>query len=123
MELVLFILFLVISFVLITLGLIFSNHTELSLIGFTFLFLLSFPIITENITYTTGSNTYSQFNYSSLDGNYTLLTSSYESQTDIKTSIFEESDLSHYFGYYMAVISVVGFIATLIGIKRSKDYT
>lgn len=114
MYLIVFCIFLSLSLILIALGLFRPEHSELSLVGFAFMFLLSFIIISGTLTNVTGTNTTSNFSYSVV-GNYTLLTSSFENVENIYTPI--TLDNSHNFGYYLAIASIVGFIGTLIGLR------
>jgi len=78
-ELILFTTFIIISCIFIALGLFRLEHTELSLVGFVFLFLLSMVIIGDNLTYQTGetvtiSNTYDLYNDSVILLNSTEVT-------------------------------------------------
>jgi hypothetical protein len=120
MILTFFILFLALAFVLIALGLFKPEHTELSLIGFVFLFLLSMQIIAGNISYNSGTNTTSYFaytpNYESL--NLTLLTSSNETVVYNYTPMVLDGVLAHLIGYWLAVISIVGFIGVILSIRK-----
>ena len=122
MILVLFGVFLILSLVLITLGLKFTEHTELALIGFLFLFLLSLVILNENIVYQNGQNVSSSFSYT-LEGNNTLLTSSEETYiNNYEPVTFDGGITSHLVGYWLAVISIIGFIGVILGIRHSKGF-
>lgn len=122
MILTLFCVFLVLSLVLITLGLKFTEHTELALIGFLFLFLLSLVILNENIVYEIGENVSSTFTYTGV-GNNTLLTSSFETYTSNYEPItFDGGITSHLVGYWLALISILGFIGVILGIRHSKGF-
>jgi len=113
-DLTLFILFLIISFVLITLGLHFSVHTELSLIGFLFLFLLSLSFITQDVSYKIGVDTNTTYTYGV---NETVLTTT-ETARDVYDTVTAGALLDHTFGYWLAVISIVGFIGVVLSIKN-----
>ena len=121
MDLVLFGMFVCISFVLIALGLKHTEHTELSLIGFVFLFLLSMLILNNDISYKIGTNTTSNFTYTT-SGNNTLLTSSFEAVTDLYGTTTLGNALSHTLGYWLAIASIIGFVAVLIGLKHSTGF-
>ena len=114
MELIIFVVFLVLSLILIALGLFIPEHSELSLIGFFFLFLLAMLILFGTITHKTGTQNNVTCEYA--DGN---LTGSIEEVTDIYTPITMDGTLSHSFGYWLALISVVGFIGVIVALKRT----
>jgi hypothetical protein len=120
MILTFFILFLALAFVLIGLGLFKHEHTELSLIGFVYLFLLSMLILNGSIEYVTGTNTSSQFGYTTnYNGlNLTLLTSSNETVVNNYAPMVLNGTLAHIIGYWLAVISIVGFIGVILSIRK-----
>lgn len=123
MDIVLFCVFIVISFTLIALGLFRTEHTELALIGFVFLFLISLNILNNTIEYKVGTNTSSTFNYTYVPvANGTLLTSSFESVTDIYDTVTLGGSLSHTLGYWLAVGSIIGFIGVILGLRKSKGW-
>jgi len=123
MDLVLFSIFVVIAFTLITLGLSHPEHTEMALIGLVFLFLLSMVILNNSITFKVGTNTTSNFTYSySPIANGTLLTSSFESVTDLYDTVTLGDSLSHTLGYWLAVGSIIGFIGVLLGLRKGKGW-
>jgi len=109
MILTLFIVFCAISLILITLGLILSEHSEQALIGFIFLFLLSFTLMGNNLQYSTG---YTQ-NETVINANLTQITTTYEytSYSDT-TSTFN----THRVGYFLAVGSFLGFVGVLMNL-------
>jgi hypothetical protein len=121
MYLVLFGVVLSLAFGLIALGLFRTEHTELSLIGFVFLFLMGLTILNNGIEYKIGTNTTSNFDYSTV-GNYTLLTSSFESQSDIYGTIDLGGNLSHTIGYWLLIGSFVGFLGVIMGLKHSWGF-
>lgn len=116
MELTLFLAFISISLVLIGLGLFVREHTELSIIGFTFLFLLSMVLLTGTITQKVGYTTNTTCNY--VDGNLTSTAEVTEFQYD---PISWDGTLAHSLGYFMAVMSIVGAIGVFVGFRRGKD--
>jgi len=107
--------FAILSLVFIGLGFYRTEHSELPLVGFFFLFLLSFPIMGNTLEYESGFNE----NYIYTQDNSTLLE---VNRTIVYTDLGSQSFNSHYFGYYLAVMSAVGFIGTLVGIGRTKKY-
>ena len=121
MYLVLFGVVLSLAFGLIALGLFRTEHTELSLIGFVFLFLMGLTILNNGIEYKIGTNTTSNFDYSTV-GNFTLLTSSFESQSDIYGTIDLGGNLSHTIGYWLLIGSFVGFLGVIMGLKHSWGF-
>lgn len=122
MYLTLFILLMVLSFVLLALGFVVREHAELSLIGFTFLFLLSILLINNDIQIQTGvnqTNIYGEYNSSVNTSTFHLT-----SVEEIKT--YEDVDLggnySHTFGYWLIVISILGFIGVLFGLRKQEGF-
>jgi hypothetical protein len=124
MDLILFCIFLAISFILIAMGLYKPEHTELSLIGFVFLFLLAFVVLNQDITFIVGTNTTSSFNYTEnlTSQNLTLLTSSYESVIDVYAPITLGGALSHTIGYWLVIVSVIGFIGVILSLRKSEGF-
>jgi len=134
MYLILFITFLVISLVLIALGFYKTEHTELSLVGFLFLFLLSLVVLNGQIQYKTGialnygclccgyytdqerGEVFGAINCTETD-NSTLVVIS---NTDIYETFDSGGTLSHIVGYWLAIASLIGFIAVLIGLKNTN---
>ena len=116
MILTFFLFFIGLSLALIALGLFRSEHTELTLIGFVFLFLLSLVILFSNITYKVGEQTNTSFFYTvNATINYTV-----ENKVDIYTPFTDTN--THNFGYWLAVLSVVGFIGSLLGLRGNKRF-
>lgn len=115
MDLVLFCVFVAISFVLVGLGFYRSEHAELPLVGFFFLFLLSLLLIGGNVDYLSGTQTIVSYNYTN-----STLTSSTETVINSYSPIQISGDYSHWFGFYLAIASAVGMIGTFLGIRRGK---
>lgn len=117
MYLSLFIIFLCLSLILIIIGLFRPEHSELSLAGFLFLFVLSMTIILGGeIQYKIGSNTTYSYTCHTCD-QVTYTNDLTLSQT---TDIYENWSggvFGHFFGYWLAVISAVGFIGVLAGLR------
>lgn len=103
---------------LIALGLYRLEHTELSLVGFIFLFLLSMVVIGDNLTYQTGETTNITNTHAVVNGSVVLTFSS--EVTTYDTSIYQDTSgffTTHNFGYLLAVLSIIGMIGSLISIK------
>ena len=100
-------------------GLYRLEHTELSLVGFFFMFLLSMVVIGNNLTYQTGETTTISNSYGVLNDTVVLFNST-------ESKVFDESiytDTSgifttHRFGYLLAVMSVIGMIGSFVSIKK-----
>lgn len=102
--------------VLVALGLYRLEHTELSLIGFFFMFLLSMVVLTGNLTYQTGTDIVYHYNESS-PPSADLLTSEHHT---FVYSAYEDSSgffTTHNFGYLLAVLSVIGMIGSFVSIR------
>lgn len=109
MILELFSVLLIISIVLIILGFI-IDIPLLSLIGFVFLFLISFPLINNTLMYRTGSTIVENATATLIVDNYATF-----------------SDNTHTYGYYLAIIGAVGFILVVInttqwGLKKEDEH-
>lgn len=113
MDLVLLVIFLLLSFILIALGLFIRDHTELALIGFVFLFLCSNVILFNDVTYKIGSDVNITYSYS----NESLLNSSSEIHRDVYDTYTAGEDFSHSIGYWLLVLSVVGFISCIMALR------
>lgn len=121
MYLVLFLVFLGLCFVLISLGLYRPEHTEFCLVGFAFLFILSAVFISGDVQYKVGTNTtytYDCFDPCETGENNTMVALTVES--DVYETFEAGGILSHTVGYWLAVLAVVGFILTLINLKRPE---
>lgn len=134
MILTLFLVFLVLSLILIALGLFRTEHTELSLIGFFFLFLLSLVILGGQIQYKTGviynygclccgeyldeeqRPIFGAHNCSDVTNSSLVITS----MSDNYETWEGGGTLSHTVGYWMAIASVAGFAGVLWGLARTN---
>jgi len=126
LDLFLFIIFLALSLILIALGLIVSEHTELALIGFVFLFLLSMLMINSDIQYKVGTetnitNTLDATNTSILSSQI-ITRDSYATFTADTTLSWLGRTLSHVIGYWLAIASIVGFAGVLMGYRKGAKY-
>lgn len=117
MILNLFLVFIGIALVLIALGLFRPEHSELAIIGFFFLFLLSFNVINGTLEYPIWTNTTNYYHYNET-GN--------PSNPDVITSIHSEevpvyaTYQDHYYGVYLAIVSALGLAGVLIGLKKTN---
>lgn len=118
MEVILFIIFLFLSLALVSIGIFRPEHSEIALVGFVFLFLISLNLIlTGNITYKSGELTSINFTYS--DPANTSLIFSQEKTIDLyDTHASKLTSLDHLLGYWLAVVSVIGFIGVLVSFRR-----
>ena len=117
MILTLFLSFIFISLVMITIGLAKPSESAQALIGFFFLFLLAMTIIGGDLEYSVGENTntsYSYMNDTSLQINTT---------TEYKAYNYNNFDdtTSRRIGYYLTVASAVGFAGVLFSLKKTKE--
>ena len=135
MYLILWVVFLVLSLILIVIGLFRPEHTEMALIGFVFLFLLSLNLEVGSIQFKTGEI----YNYGCLccgeylDGERQELVFGAHNCTDsdnstlVITSIsdsYETFDtggtMAHVVGYWLMVMSIIGFIGVIISLRAQR---
>jgi hypothetical protein len=121
MILQLFVLFLILSIILIALGLRFTEHTELVLIGFVFLFTCGGVVLSNNVevhSLTNSTVSYIYTNSSSL-----ALNSTNTQSLDIYSSESIDSGMSHTFGLYIMIAAGFGFIFVLFNLKRNGGFS
>lgn len=136
MDLMLYIVLIVISLVLIFLYFYEPDHSELGIVGFLFLFLLSLVMIGGDIQYKTGVN--ETYTYGCLcceqgsvvgdeytrgeppvgctNENATIAVIAVD-KVDNYATFTAGGVLSHTVGYYLAVAAAVGFIGVFLGLK------
>lgn len=86
------------------------------------MFLLSLVILNDSLYYKNGEIVNSTFEYSEM-GNLTLLSSSDEIYTNTYDVMnFDGGATSHLVGYWLAVMSIIGFIAVILGLRKSRGY-
>ena len=108
-----------ISLAFIALGFFRQEHSEISLIGFLFIFLLALLILNNGLEYKTGVLRSGNFSYNVSATTPYLLNASV-SEVDIYATYQD----SHGFvttkrlGFFMAVMSAVGFIGSLMGMRQ-----
>lgn len=94
---------------LIGLGIIYANEwSGMAIIGFTFLFLISLTILTENLEIETGSNITSVYSYDTdgtINGTIQHIQYNYDNWDDTN---------SHTIGYFMAIISAIGVFSSIL---------
>ena len=100
-----------ISLLFVVIGLWKPEHSEMAIIGFFFLFLLSFPIMQGTLQYETGANTTSIYNY-----NTTGVLISSSKVTTLNYDFFQE----HNIGYWMAILSSVGMIIMFVSLRKTR---
>ena len=113
MYLTVFVVFFCLGIILVALGLFKNEHTELSLIGFFLLFLLSFTLMGNNLEYKTGQVK----NITVFDGNHT------GEEVTYVYSVYDDSLgflTSSRLGFYLAVAFAVGFIGVLMSLRRGS---
>ena len=107
MLLTLFLLFLGLSFLLIVIGFWKTEHTELALMGFFFIFLLGFPLMNSTLQLQTGqTESYSYTNDSLISERITV----YD-----YTEFGNES-----IGRWMIISSFISFIIVIVNLKRTN---
>lgn len=113
MILTLFLVFVVISLIMIIIGLTRGTESAQAIIGFFFLFLLSIVVISGNLEYETGAviNSTLIYNGSSVVGTTQQVAYSYNSFDDTT---------SHRIGYFLAVASAVGMAGVFYSLKRTN---
>ena len=118
MEIILFIVFLTLGIIFLILGLVLTSHTEFALIGLLFIFLLSFVISSNSIVYAVGFNSTTNYTYSAITP--TQITSTMEVNRNHYDSLPVESNITHYFSFYLAVVSVIIFAAILFNLGKAR---
>lgn len=105
-----------ISLTLIILGLFRPNESGFALIGFALLFILSILLNGGNVEIETGSNITSTYSY---DGGGNI---NGTAQSIIYDYEYWDDETSHQFGFWLAIVSAIGFIFMLFAINRGpKD--
>lgn len=143
MILEIFIVFMVIAILLVIMG-YYMGMTELSVVGFVFLFLLSaFVLIPGRLQYKVGESVVNHPACFSCNNNLTVLyspdnrseiigyqigtgnndTFSYvaSSETINEYATFNDQT-AHYFGYFMSIISALGMIFVIIRMVYGENY-
>lgn len=126
MDLWLYLILILISLVFIFLCFYAPEHSELGIVGFLFLFLLSLVMLGGDIQYKVGVNTTTTttYEYENLTetpdttAQYLLIsTSEARADVDVYETFTAGGTLSHTVGFYMAIASIVGFIGVLVGLR------
>jgi hypothetical protein len=104
MILPLFVVLIGIALMFIVIGYVKPDESAMALVGFLFLFLLSFVILNNQLEYEVGAN----------------VTQTSNTTTSINTNYAAYSGSNaHTMGYYMVVVSVVGFVGVLLGLRSA----
>lgn len=103
MILALFTVLIAISLAFIVVGLMKQDKHEMALVGFVLLFLLSFVILNGQLQYEIGAN----------------LTTSGNNTYVVYNNAFYSGSNAHTMGYYMVIISFVGFVGVLFGLTSA----
>jgi len=105
MILELFITLIAISLILVVLG-YYMRMTELSVVGFAFLFILSsFVLLPRNLEYKNGASYVT-------NGSTSTITYNYATYDDTTT---------HYFGYFLSIISALGMIFVIVYMVKGEQ--
>jgi len=111
MILSLFVVLIAISLAFILVGLMKPDESSMALVGFVFLFLLSFIILNGQLEYETGASIVNSYSY---DLNYSL---NGTTQQVVYNTEYYTGDNAHTMGFYMVIISIVGFVGVLLNLK------
>lgn len=112
MILSLFVFLTVLSLSLICVGLWKFEHSELALIGFLFLFLLSFTLLNSQLQIKNGENITETYTYNENSSNVAY--------TDSVSAYNYDYYGSHMIGFWMAVSSVIGVIIIIVSLKKNN---
>lgn len=132
MILSLWITFVSLSLIMIVIGFARPEHSEQALIGFFFLFLLSFSIINNDVQYVIGENTSTYYVYGR---NFTGYHWDYSDPLELPTNpaddtayLFHENTETnilyadfgnHDLGYWLAIASAIGMAGILWNLKKN----
>ena len=90
----------------------------MGIIGFTFIFMLSFVMIGGDIQYQVGTNTtYEYACFEDCDQINTSLLMSTATEMNVYDTFTAGGPLSRTVGYWLAVLGVVGMIGVFVGLK------
>lgn len=135
MDLTLYLILLLLSLIIIAIGLFRPEHTEMALVGFVFLFLLGLTLEAGSIEYKTGvneTNTYSCLCCSNgevtaspgictdeLNNSAQLVITKVE-KVNTYSTFTAGGALSHLIGYWLMIMSIVGFIGVLVSLRAQR---
>lgn len=110
----LWVILVIVSLILVTIGLIKPDQTAQSIIGFFFLFLLAMPVLSGSIETDAGANVTTAFIY---DGNGSIVSSA----QSLEYNYTNWSDsVSHNIGFWMAIGSSIGFFGVLFSLDKVR---
>ena len=101
-----------VALVLIVLGLFKSNHSEMAIIGFILLFLISIELLSGTLQYKTGYNSTITDTRTYNNKTFEVSQNTYQNYND---------STSRRLGYYLAIGSLVGFVGVIISLRRQDD--
>jgi hypothetical protein len=110
MILSLYLVLIFLSLVFIFVGIIKPDESAMALVGFLFLFLLSFVVLNGQLQYETGAIVTANYTYT---GGAITATG----QNIVYSYAYFSDTTSHTMGFYMVVISIVGFVGVLLGLR------
>lgn len=130
MYLTLYVVLILVSLLIIALGFYREEYSALAISGFFFLFFLSFVIIDGSLEYKIGvnvTNTYECLCCDAQEGtilcpyseNATLVVTGVES-VDVYESWTGDGNAGHWFGYILAVMSVIGLIGAFVSVGSER---
>lgn len=117
MDLVLWVTLFSLGVALVVLGFWRNEHTELVIVGFFIMFIMSLFLIGNYVQYKTGFQGNTTYVYNGMNAS---LTSSQEVSRDVYHDITAGSTLSHRIGYFLAIGCAVGMIGTIIDLRRTR---
>lgn len=104
-----------VALVLIIIGLTRPNESAQAIVGFVFLFFLAITMLNGSLEVESGAQTNTTYGYDSSNRvNFTSQDITYQ------YDLFSD-DTSRQMGYYLAIASVVGVLAVLIGLRRTRQ--
>jgi len=114
MILTIFVILVVLSFFLVLIG-YWQNDMNYRMVGFLFLFLLSWSLINDNLEYQSTiekeiNNTYTEYN----------TTVVLDSSTEISTKKYSSYDGTTKYGIYLAIASLLGFVSIFLDYKDRR---
>lgn len=119
MILPVFLFFMALSLALVVIGFAWPEHSEISILGFIFMFLLALVILNNGLTVKTGVVRSGNFSYNSSAATPYLLNASV-SEVDVYATYADSTGFmsAHNVGFYMAVVAVAGFAGVLFALRR-----
>jgi hypothetical protein len=114
-----FIVMLSVSLIFIGLGFFIREHTELAIIGFFLMFMLSVSMLVSGINYKVGENLSVSYEYQ--NESIGQLNKTVVSSVDIYQDVTFNSGMYRTFAWYSAIASAFGMIIVIYSIGRKKE--